>query len=60
MFFELLSLGTGEHKSSLALPEVGQVGGGVLLDDDGLTLGAHVTLDIISQPHSQLFPRLLG
>ena len=48
-------LRVGEHEACLGLLEVGHVGGGVLLDKDGLALGSHVAVNLIRHFHFELF-----
>ena len=43
-----------EHETCLGLPELGARGGGVLLDDDRLVLGAHVAVDLVTHADPEL------
>ena len=43
-----------EHEACLSLPELGARGGGVLLDDDRLVLGAHVAVDLVTHADPEL------
>ena len=47
-------LGIIEHKARFCFLEVWNVAGVVLLDDDGLTLGAHGAVDLVRDSHLQL------
>jgi len=37
-----------KHKTSFGFSELRSTGGRVLLDDDGLTAGAHVAMDLVA------------
>lgn len=50
----LLESRTGEDKASLGASEVWHVGGGILLNDDCLVLGAHVALNVVPNPDSEV------